>query len=204
MGYRPENADTGAGEAVRVVGPGDHTASADDVGGDQVSYAGLGEPPHNEDGIEETGELLRRRLVVDGDARWVGVKVVKEADVDVRLLDIKGTMPVQVTRAPIDDHLARLARSGFVGDTVTHDSITEALWNAISKKAQNSPPVQRRQLVLAIDAREFVAVQALAAVLEQFRSRHGKDARELGYVSIWVVGPIVELVRQLDVEPPPG
>jgi hypothetical protein len=33
------------------------------------AHPGLGEPPQDEDGIEESGQLLRRRLAANVDAR---------------------------------------------------------------------------------------------------------------------------------------
>ena len=195
---RPPNPATGTGEALRKEGPGTASAAADDLGGGEVSYAGLGAPARNEEGASKTGQLLRQRLVADGEREWRSVEVVNDQDHDVRLMSDLAALPVQVTRAPIDDHLRRLAQHRFAGDTVTLDHIANALWDAIAKKARNSPRVQRGQLVLAIDAREAVAVETLSSVVTRFRDHYEKEVRSLGYRSVWVVGPVVDLVRRLD------
>jgi hypothetical protein len=59
------------------------------------------------------------------------------------------------------------------------------------------PTAQLGSLVLAIDARD-TPVFAMAGVVNSFRDRHPDAVTRLGFSSVWVVGPTVQLVARLD------
>jgi hypothetical protein len=40
----------------------------------------------------------------------------------------------------------------------------------------------------------------MAGVVHSFRGRHRKDVGRLGFKSVWIVGPTVQLVARLDAD----
>jgi hypothetical protein len=89
-----------------------------------------------------------------------------------------------------------VARTGRAESVETNDRRAAVIWAAIIKKSTRIPPRQRSQLVLVLDAIR-TPDYLRNAVIEAFRVHHGDQARNLGFVAIWLVGPTATLTRRL-------
>jgi hypothetical protein len=81
-----------------------------------------------------------------------------------------------------------LARQDAVNRSDTVDAVANRILEAINKKRTRSD----RRIILALDATDS-PTPALRRVVEAFRSAHGREAAEIGFEQIWIVGPIVDL-----------
>ena len=193
--------------AVRVADSSGLSSAADAELAMPVTYGATGTPEPGEDGVQEVGGLLVERWNQDG-ARWGRAEVVafrggrSEQGVDLRVVTVDGsrTVNVQVTRA--EQRLwSELARTRTATMRHAHaEAAADAIRVAIEKKSSRIP-VPRDTLVLALDARH-AAWAALVHVDTAFRQRHGSWSRQLGFQAIWVVGPVAQLVRRLDISSP--
>jgi hypothetical protein len=182
------------GERIVVGAPTYRSSStADPDGGRQVLD---GEPPLHEQDVQQVCDTLREALAQLG-AHWNRFSVQPEtSDVDaVAEDDHGGRLQVQVTRV---EHGAwkEVARTGRAESVETNDRRAAVIWAAIIKKSTRIPPRQRSQLVLVLDAIR-TPDYLRNAVIEAFRVHHGDQARNLGFVAIWLVGPTATLTRRL-------
>jgi len=114
--------------------------------------------------------------------------------------DPKKTLFVQVVRADVRSrfwHLLAMRRK--VGEQrITTGRILKRLKRAIEQKRKKIADRDRSELTLALDATRLPAY-AFKSVVEEFHLKLGSWAGQLGFQSIWVVGPTVGLTRRLDV-----
>jgi hypothetical protein len=184
------------GEGVRISGPGDRTASGDVSSPVAASYAIGGQSPRREEGSLETASLLVAKLAEQGDI-WGHPVEVDDADVDCRSTRDGESLDIQVTRAMDPTVWQQLHRAGEVVAETEVDELADGVLAAIQKKARRLPLAQRAALVLAIDAHD-TPILAISEVVGSFRRRHMETTEQLGFRSVWVVGPTAELVHQLD------
>jgi hypothetical protein len=185
-----------SGEHVGIAGPGSRSATADFSSPGWVSYDIAGDAPHHEEGALETARILVQKLRGSG-VDWSQPTMVDTADVDCETLNGGDTLSMQVTRVPGSSGLWRnLGRDSTASGAGPADDLADELMNAIGSKASRLPSAQRARLALVLDARDTPAF-ALARVAARFSELHGNGAVNLGFRSIWVVGPTVQLVWQL-------
>lgn len=130
-------------------------------------------------------------------AYWNRFSVQPETgDVDaVAEDDHAGRLQVQITRVE-HSASAEVARTGRAESVETNDGRAAVIWAAIAKKSTRIPPRQRFQLVLVLDAIR-TSCYLRNAVIESFRLHHADQARTLGYIAIWLVGPTATLTCRL-------
>jgi hypothetical protein len=169
------------------------SSSADPEGGRQVFD---GEPPLHEQDVQQVCDTLREALARAGD-HWDRFRVQPEtSDVDaVAENGHGGRLQVQVTRVE-HDAWEEVARTGRAESVKTDEQRAAAIGDAITKKSTRIPPRQRAQLVLVLDAIRTPGYLR-SAVIEVFRAHYGDEARNLGYIAIWLVGPTAALTHQL-------
>jgi hypothetical protein len=169
------------------------SSTTDPEGGRQVFD---GESPLHEQDVQQVCDTLREALAQVG-AHWNRFRVQPEtSDVDaVAEDDHGGRLQVQVTRV---EHGAweEVARTGRAESVETNDRRAAAIWGAITKKSTRIPPRQRAQLVLVLDAIRTPGYLH-SAVIDVLRVHYADQARNLGYIAIWLVGPTATLTRQL-------
>jgi hypothetical protein len=112
-----------------------------------------------------------------------------------RTPDGKTKLKVQVVRAEVGPELRRsLSRRDSVSGKPRSDEIADSLQAAIEHKRTRA----FGDIVLALDATETPRF-AFAPIISSFRKRYGVWAAQVGFKQIWVVGPIPDLVAQLDI-----
>lgn len=182
------------GEQIDVGGPGYRSSStADPEGGRQVYD---GEPPLHEQDVQQVCDNLREALAQVGD-HWDRFRVQPEtSDVDAVAENSHGEcLQVQVTRVE-RGAWAQVARTGRAESVVTDKRRAAYIWDAITKKSARIPPRQRVDLVLVLDAIRTPGYLR-STVIEVFRAHYGHQARNLGFIAIWLVGPTAALTCQL-------
>jgi hypothetical protein len=187
-----------SGDAIRIDGPDGRQVAVDTESRGTGSFAISGmRPPQNEEGAPETAALLVLHLRTLGQT-WLAPVAVNDGPADCRAVDPEGNrLDVQVTRPAPADVWAALSRDGSAAGATHVDRAIAELKTVIDKKARIDP-VERKKLVLAIDARDL-PIHATKAVVDGFVARNGAEAAGYGFQSIWVVGPTEQLVRRLDV-----
>jgi hypothetical protein len=184
------------GEEITVGAPRYRSSSAADPGGGRQVFDG--EPPRNEQDVQQVCGILREALAQVGE-RW-GPFIVEpessDSDVDAVAGDgHDGRLQVQVTRAE-QDIWGEVARTGGAETVETSERLASAIWSAITKKSKNLALAQRARLVLVVDANRTPGYLR-RTVIEVFRAHYGDQAADLGYKAIWLVGPTADLTRQL-------
>jgi hypothetical protein len=193
--HKPAQGADGIGEAVRVSGPRERSAAADVSSLTTASYQIDGPSPRGEEGRLETVQLLVQKLRELGEA-WGDPEEVDIQDVDCRALGEQGTLELQVTRAPHTNLWKTLHQAGAAAEASSPDELADHLLEVARAKAR-LPAAQLGSLTFAIDACD-TPVFAMAGVVNSFRHRLGGAAQKLGFASMWVVGPTVQLVARLD------
>jgi len=114
-------------------------------------------------------------------------------------LDPTHKLEVQVVRAIVDATLYReLATAKSVVDVHLNPAeIAGRLFNAVTKKAKHYPAQLRRGLVLALNAMR-VSVCTMSSVVEAYRCNFGQRTRNLGFMEVWLVGPVASMTQRLD------
>jgi hypothetical protein len=106
-------------------------------------------------------------------------------------------MTIQVVRALTDP--AFWSTLGFHGQNSLNLDQSDAanlLKCAVEFKAAKIPEDFRSQLTLLLDATDIPAL-SMAEVVDAFDREHGEWLREQGFDTVWVVGPLREMVRLL-------
>lgn len=150
---------------------------------------------------EENTENVARRLIArlnqDGAQYGEPKKPVTEQGVDWVADDGREKLSIQVTRIgdkKFFEKFSQLREQAQLGGT---DEAADRLLAAIILKAKQIPPAQRAELTLALDT-IVLPSHTLEPVIDTFRSRHGAQARQLGFKAIWLVGGSSRLTNRLD------
>jgi hypothetical protein len=102
------------------------------------------------------------------------------------------TLRIQVT-TPETDLQRELAVEGHARRQADSDHAVDAIMRAIRKKSRASVD----GITLALDA-TLVPSYSFRSVVSEFRDRYGAEIAEMGWSSVWIVGPTVDLVQRLD------
>ena len=197
LGKREEKTSTFA-ESRRLDG---RAASADRSNDGSFSFSVSGSSPQGEEQSLNACRLLVEKLNSLG-ATWGEPSLIEMADVDCQAVDTddhENVLQVQVVQAVTDPRLwRRLNTQGSAQLSATDtSSLAEQIEGAIKHKETKIPANARSDLTLALDA-TLVPAFAFDHVIEEFRSAYGTWANSLGFAAIWLVGPLDDLVRQLD------
>jgi hypothetical protein len=76
------------------------------------------------------------------------------------------------------------------------DQIADSILATVQKKRGRYAPETRSRLVLVLDATRF-PVAALDSITENITKRHLAAIRSAGFRSIWIVGPVETLTREI-------
>ena len=88
---------------------------------------------------------------------------------------------------------ALLAREPHIArDSVATAIVVDTIYTAIARKATRAAP----DILLALDATDSPRA-AFRSVVDSFRSQHGDWAVSIGFREVWLVGPVVALVKRL-------
>jgi DNA-directed RNA polymerase subunit RPC12/RpoP len=168
----------------------------------ELSFGLEGVSPQGEDDTLSVCARLVECLKQDG-ADWTSLSSGSgdEDCVAVSSADQSVHLRIQVVRAVVRSELWRkLSAQGKVERTgVPVRELVEDLHQAIEHKSgkRGIPPIQRKAIVLAIDATRLPA-HSLSGSVRAFRDAYGQWASTLGYPSIWLVGPSATLTSRLD------
>jgi len=175
--------------------------SAEQGKDDKLSYTLAGNSPQGE---EDT--LLACRILVNtlnkADGNW-HQPTTGDGVIDCQAIDEQNNqrkLCVQIVHAFVDTEFWKaLNVEGKIRRDDTAKALAEQIKSAIDAKANDRriPKVSRGGLVLALDATRLPAL-GFDAVVEDFRSRWGSWANELGFDSVWLVGPSEDLTWQLN------
>ena len=161
-----------------------------------VSYDIAGDAPQHEEGALETAQLLVQKLR-ESQAGWSEPAIVDNADVDCESRGGADTLALQVTRVPRSSQFwQQLGKTSTASGIGSADDLADELMSAVKHKAGRLPSAQRARLALVLDARD-TPVFATTGVVARFSGLYGNDMANLGFRCIWVVGPTVQLFRQL-------
>jgi hypothetical protein len=196
----------GGSEAIRIErgGPDLRSASVDRSAEGSVDVTISGSLPRKQLTELRTARLLVEHLngagaaweppvSCDDERRQTGAA---EDGVDCVSCGPNGELRIQVT-TPETQRWQELAKTGLVdhrGDST--EGLVEAIWASVQRKRHVSG---RSKIVLALDATDSPAF-AFRTVVAEFRASFGGAAAAIGYQSIWLVGPVADLVQRLDVE----
>jgi hypothetical protein len=194
-----DRAESGEESAVRIgrggSDPRSSGADLEDAGG--VSAHISGKPSPKQSSETRTAALLLQRLNEDGGS-WGPPEEPPgpEIGVDRIARDTAGrTIQIQVT-TPETKAWAVLAHDPeYKHESPDLSVAVAALRAAIAGKELKSP----RGVVLALDATDSGGF-ALADVVSAFRKKHGIEVAGIGFDAIWLVGPVIEMVRRLDID----
>jgi hypothetical protein len=186
------------GESRRL---GGRAASADRSNDGSFSFSVSGSSPQGEEQSLNACRLLVKRLNSLG-ATWGEPSLIEMADVDCQAVDTddrENILQVQVVQAVTDSRLwQRLNTQGSAQESAKDASaLAEQIEAAIKHKEAKIPANARSDLTLALDA-TLVPAFAFDHVIEEFRSVYGTWADSLDFAAIWLVGPLDDLVQQLD------
>ncbi|MCE9564042.1 MAG: hypothetical protein K8U57_18520 [Planctomycetes bacterium] len=123
----------------------------------------------------------------------------KEQGVDHWLLIDGKPVGIQVVRAlRTPEFWKKLNHDGKVSELyLTPQQCADSLREAITHKEPKIGREQRPNLILLLDAYRIPAF-ALGPVVKQFKEVHTATVRELGFHSVYVVGPTSAFVSRLD------
>jgi len=163
---------------------------------DTISMIIEGKPPRNE---EDTGRVCRTlAAAVSQDGEHFTAVVSGDRDVDGELKSPSRVLRVQVVKALAEiDFWKRLALTLRISQRLSLSQAIELVKAAIEHKTASLPPVQRKHLVLALDADRLPAL-ALQPVVTSLKATHGPWIAAQGFEQVWLVGPDVRLTWRLD------
>jgi hypothetical protein len=181
-------------EQIDIGAPTYRSSSTAAPGGSRQVFDG--EPPLNEEDVQEVCDVLREALNGAGD-HWGRFRVPLEiSDVDAIAEDGCGKfLKVQVTRVE-RTIWGEVGRTGKAESVETDERRAAAIWEAISKKSRRISPKQQAQLMLVLDVMR-TPVYVRSSVVEEFRRCYGDQAAGLSYIAIWLVGRTSALTRRL-------
>lgn len=178
--------------------------SADENEDGSLSYRLTGTCPQGEEDTLFTCEILVKAFNAAG-ANWGGPSEPEEVGVaDCIALDrenSRNVLSIQVVRAVVDSEFwSKLSKEGGVLESgVDKNTLIACIKDSINKKASDRkiPRRIRQSVILALDATRL-PVMALDSVVFDCRNILGTWINSLGFQSVWLVGPTVELAWQLD------
>lgn len=185
-------------EAGAIPQQSDSTVDADGL----VHSMLQGTPAQNEGRTLETCHALVKTLRQRGE-RWHLPQLVGQSDdcdcTSQSLDDVEQHLRIQHVRVLTDSATWRdLAMAKLYTSQASEVSVlAQAIRDAIQKKAQRTAKVQRAELALALDSMTTSAF-ALGPVVRAFRAAHGTWCKDLGFRSVWLVGPSDETTYRLD------
>ena len=174
-------------------------AEADEDG--KVSSWISGNPVQGENDTVSVGRVLVKGMNAHSD-QWELADEPPVGAVDCVLrhrLDPARRIKVQVVRAIVDPKLYRelATAKSAVEVYLDPEEIAGRMFDAVMKKAEHYPVQLRRELVLALDAMR-VSVCAMSSVIEVYRCNFGQRTRNLGFMEVWLVGPVDSMTQRLD------
>jgi hypothetical protein len=184
---------------------GDGTDTAANLeNGQTISYQLIGRSPQGEKDTLRVCQILVSRLNNLG-GNWNSPISVNEGVVDCETSNRNYKsfrIRFQVVRADANPKLWKsLSQHGSVGKTQNIESLVETIKLAIESKANDRkiPKISRKGITLTLDATKLPAL-SFDTVIEAFSSKWSVWASELGFESIWLVGPNESLTWQLDIQ----
>ena len=176
-------------------------ASADRKDDGSFSYSVSGSSPQGEEQSLNASRLLVNKLNSHG-ATWGEPSSVEMADVDCQAVDTNDheiVLQIQVVQAVTDSQFWKRLNTQGSAQAFARDSsaIAHQIEAAIRHKEGRIPANARSDLTLLLDA-TLVPAFAFDDVIEEFNAKCGTWVDSLGFAAIWLVGPLYDLVQQLD------
>lgn len=181
-------------------GPDQYSAAEADENGMVSSWIN-GNPVQGENDTASVGRVLVEAINAHCD-QWELADESPVGAVDCVLrhqLDPARRIKVQVVRAIVDPRLYReLATANSVVEVhLDPEEIAGRMFDAVMKKAEHYPLQLRRELVLALDAMR-VSVCTMSSVIKVYRCTFGQRTRNIGFMEVWLVGPVDSMTQRLD------
>jgi hypothetical protein len=175
-----------------------------DMADDGVTSELTGSSPRGEEDTLHACRMLVSALNKAG-SQWQD-PVVGEGLCDCQAVDRRGNrtmLCVQVVQGSVESKVWKeLAHKGKVVQRANVDDAANWMKAAIEHKAGRIQTADRKGLVLAVNAIRLPALR-LTAVGENFRSRWCTWTGELGFDSVWLVGPDEDQCWRLDTDEVP-
>jgi len=187
---------------VRVASDSGQTSTADRSADGSALYEISGTSRQNEAGVVEVCNILAERLRADG----LSVGVARRASgvergIDCEIPVDEVLLQVQVTRPATPAFWRTLAvRGSATRELDNADAIADVL-ALIRAKAAKAAPVDRKAVVLAIDATDTV-VHSMDGFVSTLRRLHAADIHAIGFAAVWVIGPTSDSVHRVDTGEP--
>ena len=106
------------------------------------------------------------------------------------------SLVVQIVTAPVTKEFWHDASQESGTKVGNQDDAVNWLREAIDKKAKRIPRSQAEHTVLVVDVRH-AGMLSTTSVVDQYLQRHGDPSKNLGFASVWVVGPTAEYCVRL-------
>lgn len=177
-------------------------ASADVNDNGTLSHSLSGSSPQGEEDTLNAGRILVESLNHRGGNWQSPVPGHGNEDcVATDKIDNSKKIAIQLVRAITDPKFWReLSQKGHYNETqLSKEELVNQIRTAVEKKANDSkiPFPMRRSLILALDATRLPAL-CFNDVVEAYRTLYTAETKILGFESVWLVGPIPDLVWRLD------
>ena len=185
-------------ESTRVDGRA-ASAKQDEFG--KMSTTTSGTSPQGEEQTLSVCRSLIKKLNLRG-YNWKEPSLCQNTNNDCKCFDknyASLALHIQIVRTDVNPKIWKeLNTSGSVAqDSIEVADLVERIKIAIKKKAEIIPQYDRRTLTLALDATLLPAF-GFKVVIQDFNVKYEKWAHNLGFQSIWLVGPDTSLTAQLD------
>lgn len=193
-GYAPtiivSGPEQGSGDTVTTVSAPEARSQARISSGGTVSLTIEGPPGLGTPGEHRVAKTIRARLQREGVT--VSVRSAVDADGVDRWIDTPhGSYPLQVISVPRDTDLWRQGSRGSGTKTVAMLGAMAWIEDSIQHKVTRTPPADRRNMILALDALH-VGPLGEGAVVASYLSQYGSPTARFGFASVLLVGATVD------------
>lgn len=176
-------------------------ASGDASDRGEIAIQISGSSPKGEEGAFGSSKRLVDYLRARGESWLDPVEVEGVRNIDATVAGTGSwegkSLTIQVVRAFTDPSFWEgLGRGGRAGISVSVSEAAEILKGAIEHKVRKIDLPVRATLTLVLDACDVPGL-SLDPVIDAFNADHSEWLAAQGFQSVWVVGPWVEMVREL-------
>lgn len=134
-------------------------------------------------------------------ANWQEPEFVNDGIIDCVAVDRNDHLKkisIQCVKGNIrQDIWKKRASNGSYENSENIQETADRIREAIEKKADNILPAIRNDISLALDAALLPGL-CFSSVISRLKEQHGEWIKQLGFQSVWIVGPEISLTKRLD------
>jgi hypothetical protein len=178
--------DIASGDTVtRVNAPGSESVARLSLSG-RISLTVTGTEGVGRPGEIRVSQVLCERLLQEG--RCVELLPGRDArGEDGTLRMAERNLSLQIVTVPSTPEFGRTARHSSASTAAPLDGAIDWINATIQKKVQKTVPMDRRTMVLALDAQHASSL-AEPAVIEAYLKEYGDPSSNYGFAGVWIVG----------------